>query len=61
MNYYKVIGNPTGNNIELSCNFTRWLIGFGWIKLNQFKFERGKRISIYYFNLGPLAMIITRL
>jgi len=54
--YYERIGKLTGNNIELSCDFTRWLIGFGWMRHNKFRFIQ--RLSIHV-NLGPLAIIVT--
>lgn len=56
MNHHKLIGKVTGNNIELSCDFSRWLIGFGWLRHNPYR--RIQHVTIH-FNLGPLAMIIT--
>lgn len=55
-NYWKLFGDPLKNNIELSCNFSRWLVGFGWIGHHPLRYKQ--RLSIH-FNLGPLAIIIT--
>ena len=53
---YIIIGHLFENNIELSCDFTCWLIGFGWIRHNQYRYVQ--RISIH-INLGPFAIMIT--
>ena len=48
MLYYKVLGDVFGNNIEISIDLTRWLVGFGWLH------------SCIHINLGPLALIFAK-
>ena len=56
MNHYKIIGNLFGNNIEFSCDFSRWLVGFGWITHHKYKYVQ--RLSVHC-NLGPFVVILT--
>ena len=44
--YHKIIGNMFEKWIEVTINFSHWMIGFGWVK------------HCVYFNFGPLAVII---
>ena len=65
MSYHKIIGDLFKTNVELSCDLSRWLIGFGWIKHGQnfgqiksHEYKFIKRISIHC-NLGPFAVVLT--
>jgi len=51
--HHKIFGNPLKTYIEISIDFTRWLIGFGWAKLTYSIVP-----SYVHFNLGPFALII---
>jgi len=54
---YKIFGNSTKTNLEISWDWSRWLIGFGWLK-HYYKYKYMQRISIHV-NFGPLAFILT--
>lgn len=55
-NHYKLFGNPTKTNIEISLDLSRWLIGFGWKKHDRNKYVQGLSIHV---NLLWLAVILT--
>lgn len=54
-NHWKLYGEVGKNNLEVSLDFSRWLIGFGWISYLPPRYKKTKAI---HFNLGPLAVIV---
>ena len=52
--YAKIWGNPLKSFIEISIDFSRWLIGFGWGYYNY-----STPTFYIHFNLGPIVFLFS--
>lgn len=50
--YHKIFGLGNKGFIDLSCNFSRWIVGFGWVNMTIYE-----SLTIH-LNLGPFEIAL---